>query len=107
MASVDLCAEEEVAKVGAFATGRLGEVPVIAIRGWCGTLRAFINLCRHQNVQLEWDARGVSDGVFTCPFHGWTYGLEGECLSPAFDDTCNLPPLRCHITDGRVIVSDG
>ena len=51
--------------------------PYIVVRGNDGVLRAFWNTCRHRGAKLvnsETDKRLRS---IVCPFHGWTYGLDG------------------------------
>jgi carnitine monooxygenase subunit len=61
---------------------------ILVVRGKDGKLRAFLNSCRHRAVKLlEQCARRAR---LTCPFHGWTYDLEGKLVSipgeEAFDD---------------------
>ncbi|MEM1182595.1 MAG: Rieske 2Fe-2S domain-containing protein [Acidobacteriota bacterium] len=42
-------------------------------------LRAFHNICRHRGTQLI-RAVGKTEKVLTCPYHDWTYDLEGRLL---------------------------
>ncbi len=54
-------------------------VPVIVVRGRDGVVRAFANSCRHRGTQIvcgEGNCR-----AFKCPYHSWTYSLDGELLS--------------------------
>ena len=50
---------------------------VLVVRGKDDVIRAFHNMCSHRGNQLVWNPRG-SCHAFTCKFHGWTYGLDGE-----------------------------
>jgi choline monooxygenase len=62
---------------GAFAA-RAGDIPVVVTRDREGTLRAFLNVCRHRgSVLLEGEAARAS---LQCPYHAWTYGLDGRLL---------------------------
>ena len=44
-------------------------------------LHAFYNTCRHRGTALCSAQRGAFDGVIVCPYHAWTYGLDGELLA--------------------------
>src|SRR5262249_58285234 len=44
-------------------------------RGRDGTLRAFLNVCRHRGAKVVQDCGSAA--AFTCPYHGWTYGSDG------------------------------
>ena len=54
----------------------VGGVPVIVLKDKFGKLRAFANTCRHRGTQLV-AGRGNTPRL-VCPFHGWTYGLDGD-----------------------------
>jgi len=56
-----------------------GAESVIIVRGDDGALRALINVCRHRGSRVC-SAPGNA-GSFSCPYHGWTYGLDGKLLS--------------------------
>ncbi|KAF6161747.1 hypothetical protein GIB67_013824 [Kingdonia uniflora] len=61
-----------------FFTGRLGNVQYVVCRDGNGKLRAFHNVCRHHASIL---AVGTGQkSCFVCPYHGWTYGLDGLLL---------------------------
>jgi phenylpropionate dioxygenase-like ring-hydroxylating dioxygenase large terminal subunit len=50
-------------------------VPILAVRGTDGRVRAFRNACRHRGMQL---VRGAGcSRAFVCRYHGWTYALDG------------------------------
>ena len=53
--------------------------PIILTRDKDGKAHALLNACRHRGVKLA-EGCGHAKG-FTCPYHGWTYGIDGELLS--------------------------
>ncbi|HEX2648677.1 MAG TPA: SRPBCC family protein [Burkholderiales bacterium] len=60
---------------GDYFADEIAGVPVLAVRGRDGALRAFANICRHRGAPV---AQGCGrTRKFSCPYHGWTYGLDG------------------------------
>src|SRR3989337_619120 len=51
--------------------------PIVVVRGQDDVLRAFFNVCRHHAAAVVTEAEG-SARALRCPYHGWTYSLEGE-----------------------------
>ena len=51
--------------------------PYFVVRGKDGVLRAFLNTCRHRGAPLIVREKDEPLRVLVCPFHGWTYGLDG------------------------------
>lgn len=67
---------EQLAKPGDFVVGEIAEVPVFVVRGEDDVLRGFVNMCRHRGHPV---ARASGSGrAFVCPYHGWTYHLDGR-----------------------------
>jgi choline monooxygenase len=85
-----------------FACELPGGEPIIAVRGQDDVLRGFFNVCRHHAAAVVTEAHG-SARQFRCPYHGWTYSLEGELKgTPDFTGVCDfdrsangLVPLDC------------
>ncbi len=71
--------EEQIPEPGDFFTKEIPtfRLSVIAARGKDGVVRAFHNVCQHRGAGVELREKGHCK-VFTCPFHGWSYNLEGE-----------------------------
>ena len=92
----------------------VGERALI-IRNQDGKVRAFHNVCRHRGAKLLDSERGTCGRTLSCPFHGWTYCLDGELLSvPAvqtFEDLDlgqnGLVPLDLEIWMGFLFVRFG
>ncbi|XP_010046909.2 choline monooxygenase, chloroplastic [Eucalyptus grandis] len=61
-----------------FFTGRLGNVEFVVCRDDNGKIRAFHNVCRHHASLLASGSGKKSS--FVCPYHGWTYALNGALL---------------------------
>ena len=52
-------------------------VPVLVVRDEKGLLRAFLNICRHRGAPLA-SCPGRGAKRFNCPYHGWSYRLDGS-----------------------------
>jgi len=79
---------DELPQKGDWKTYRLFDQSFILVRGKDDRIRGFINACRHRGNQLC-DGKGKSTR-FTCPYHKWSYGLDGQLLAvakPDFDGT--------------------
>ena len=69
----------QVAEPGSFVAGDAGGVPVVVVRDRDGALRAFLNVCRHRG-SLVCEGEGRRE-TLQCPYHAWTYGLDGSLRS--------------------------
>jgi len=85
---------------GSYLTGRIGGVPVAVVRQEDGTLRGFVNACRHRGAPVL-SAQGDGLRSIICPYHAWNYRLDGTLrarpLDWGFDDVakedCSLLPI--------------
>jgi choline monooxygenase len=71
-----VCPADLVADRGTFCAGSLGNVPAVVVRDRGGTLRAFLNVCRHRGSILA-EGHGRRE-TLQCRYHAWTYGLDGS-----------------------------
>lgn len=78
-----LARTEQLREPGDFVTANLGGWPVFALVDGSGTINAFRNVCRHQQMQVLEKPRGRCE-VLRCRYHGWTYDLSG-CFVTAPD----------------------
>lgn len=53
---------------------------IIVTRDRDNQVRAFYNVCRHRGTRMCTEATGNFDGKIQCPYHAWTYGLNGQLL---------------------------
>ncbi len=70
----------EIPKPGDYFTLKVGQDPLIVIRGDDGVVRAFHNVCRHRGTMLCHESSGSAKHL-VCPYHQWVYNKEGELLS--------------------------
>jgi Rieske 2Fe-2S family protein len=92
---------ESVPEPGDYLTADVAGESVILVRGADGTLGGFYNLCRHRGSRLVATAgsqpsadpgrSGCAGRTIRCPYHGWTYALDGTLRSAPF-----LPDLRTY-----------
>ena len=76
---------EQVPKPGDYFVARLGTQQVIVTRDLDGELRAYHNTCRHRGSLLCTESRGkFRNGRIICPYHTWTYGLDGSLIATPF-----------------------
>ncbi|WP_165954321.1 aromatic ring-hydroxylating oxygenase subunit alpha [Seongchinamella unica] len=52
-------------------------LPVVTVRGADGNIQSFLNVCRHRGMRLVQGQGQVRLRSFVCPYHQWTYGLDG------------------------------
>ena len=69
----------ELPKTGNYVTRQIGDYSVIVVRGADGIARAFHNSCRHRGSRICSAAKG-SNPKLVCPYHQWTYELDGRLL---------------------------
>jgi carnitine monooxygenase subunit len=71
----------EVRAPGDYKTLDVAGIPLLLVRGKDGEVRTFLNACTHRGAKLARDCgRSVR---FTCPYHAWTFGLDGGLLAVA------------------------
>jgi phenylpropionate dioxygenase-like ring-hydroxylating dioxygenase large terminal subunit len=69
------CPSAALAGPGAYVARVAAGTPLVAVRGKDGEARVFRNSCRHRGVPV---AEGIGQtSTFVCPYHAWTYGLDG------------------------------
>jgi choline monooxygenase len=79
----------EAPEPGTFFAARAGSTPVVVTRARDGELRAFLNVCRHRGHQVV-EGTGKRE-TLQCPYHAWTYGLDGSLRSaPRADELADL-----------------
>lgn len=80
------CPEHELAVPSAWRAACVNGWPIVTLRDKGGVLRAFHNVCRHRGAAIVPDGQGMAE-ILRCPYHGWTYRLDGAlALAPRFGD---------------------
>ncbi|GLZ48815.1 (2Fe-2S) ferredoxin [Actinomycetospora sp. NBRC 106375] len=71
----------DIPSPGDFETVQIGRESVIVARGRDGAVRAHLNVCRHRGARICTEEKGSVRRAFQCPYHAWTYGLDGSLVS--------------------------
>ncbi|WP_428928821.1 aromatic ring-hydroxylating oxygenase subunit alpha [Marinibacterium sp. SX1] len=96
-------------KAGSYQRIRMGAYDVIVLRDAQGAIRAFHNSCRHRGSIICSAAQGRV-AKLTCPYHQWTYDLDGRLLwardmGSDFDPSKHgLKPVHCRDLAGLVYI---
>jgi phenylpropionate dioxygenase-like ring-hydroxylating dioxygenase large terminal subunit len=80
---VFVCRGDQVAAPGDMRAESLGTAGVLLTRDEGGVLRAFANTCRHRGHELLPCGASAQQKVVICPYHAWTYGLDGSLRAAA------------------------
>jgi choline monooxygenase len=81
---------DQLQKTGDYVTTDIGDEPVVVVRGGDNQVRAFFNVCRHHAAAVMIEPHGNAPQM-RCPYHGWTYSLEGELKgTPDFSGVCDF-----------------
>jgi choline monooxygenase len=81
---------DQVREPGQYLTYEIAGEPLLVIRASDGILRGFFNVCRHHAAAVMTRAEGSVQSL-RCPYHGWTYNLEGALvLTPEFGGVANF-----------------
>lgn len=81
---------DQVTEPGSYFTADVAGEPLVIVRGTEGGLRGFYNVCRHHAALVMTEAQGRAQ-VLRCPYHGWTYGLDGRLKgTPDFAGVCGF-----------------
>ena len=90
-----LCPSGALARAGDSLAIDVAGMPLLLVRGEGGELRGFVNACRHRGTRLQ-TAGAAHQRVFVCPYHSWTYGLDGALRGrPHGDDFPQAPAQDC------------
>jgi phenylpropionate dioxygenase-like ring-hydroxylating dioxygenase large terminal subunit len=84
-----ICAgrEQQIERPGQFFIREISGESLIVTRTASGAVRAFHNVCRHRGTRLCAENQGAFGGSIQCPYHAWTYDLDGKLIgAPHMDD---------------------
>jgi choline monooxygenase len=81
---------DQLRERGDYVTTEIAGEPIVVVRGSDNILRGFFNVCRHHAAAVMTGPEGCANQM-RCPYHGWTYSLEGELKgTPDFAGVCGF-----------------
>jgi len=104
---------DAIPRAGDYFTRAVGDESLIVTRAGSGDIQALFNVCRHRGTRLCDDAGGHFIDRIQCPYHNWTYDLEGRLLAaphmpPGFcKEEYPLHRAGCEVWDGHIFVHLG
>ncbi len=104
---------EQLGDRGAFLRRDVAGASVLIVRSTSDTVRAFHNVCRHRGTRLCDEPSGTFPGSIQCPYHAWTYDLQGRLIgAPLMEDVDGfardsypLNEIACAEWDGHVFLN--
>jgi len=101
----------DIPNPGDYLAYQIGEQPIMLVRGSDGAVRGFSNVCLHRMMRLV-EGTGNCKHII-CPYHGWTYGLDGRVIgaghmnrTPGYEPRSErLPEFRTEIWEGWIYVT--
>ncbi len=105
----------DIPRGGDYRCFSLGNERAVVVRDQDNRIRAFHNLCRHRAARVVPEEQGHCGKSFICPFHGWTYHLDGSLKTipkaetfPDIDKTAmGLKPVDCEVWNGLIFIRFG
>jgi carnitine monooxygenase subunit len=107
-----VCHLSDVPRPGDFHSLEFLGESIVVLRGDDGEVRAFHNVCRHRAARLLDGSKGHCGRRITCPYHAWTYALDGRLIGvpdarafPGLDTSQHgLAPLDLEVFLGFIFV---
>ena len=105
---------QSVPKPGDYFLRNFAGESIIVTRDAAGAIRAFFNVCRHRGTRICTVPEGTFVGRIACPYHGWTYALDGSLLGAPHMEQAGFSradyPLRAvaaELWDGHIFLHCG
>src|SRR5258708_14393314 len=104
---------EQIKKPGDFFVCEIANAGIIVLRDDANAIRAFHNTCRHRGTLLCAVGHGALPGRIQCPYHAWTYRLDGTLASAPHmekvegfrESDHSLAPVRTAEWDGNIFIN--
>jgi len=104
--------QNQLAEPGDYFVAEVASESLIIVRDKGGEVHGFYNVCRHRGTRLREDRNGHLSAI-QCPYHAWTYGLDGRLLGaphmdqvPGFDKAdYSLHAVNLALWEGFIFVS--
>lgn len=99
--------ERSIPNPGDYFLREIAGESIIVVRDADGAVRAFYNVCRHRGTRMCSIPEGNLGGRIQCPYHGWTYGLDGRLLGAPHMDAANFRRDEYPLNEVRIEAWDG
>jgi Rieske 2Fe-2S family protein len=101
---------EQIPNSGNYFLRELAAESIIVTRDQSGAVQAFYNVCRHRGTRMCTLAEGSFSGRIQCPYHGWSYALDGRLLgAPHMEDIPRdqypLNRVQAGVWDGHIFIN--
>jgi glycine betaine catabolism A len=105
--------QSEIAKPGEYFVQTIVGESIIVVRDQAGEIRAFYNVCRHRGTRLCEEPSGRFHETLQCPYHAWTYALDGRLVGAPHMDKVegfdkgdySLNPVALGLWEGFIFVN--
>jgi len=100
---------DEIPECGDFVRVDMDDEPLVMVRDQDGGIRVFTPVCAHRG-HILCEGSGSTGRLFRCPFHAWTYGLDGHLVAaPSMNETVPLADLKAeaHLPSHKVEIWNG
>jgi len=103
----------QIPEAGDYFLFEIGGESLIITRDREGTVRSFFNICRHRGARVCTESDGTFVGGIQCPYHAWTYSLDGKLIgAPHMDEVEGfdrgdypLRPVSVAVWEGLIFVN--
>jgi Rieske 2Fe-2S family protein len=103
----------QIPEAGDFFLFAIGKESLIVVRDRQGQVRAFYNVCRHRGARVCVDPHGRFASGIQCPYHAWTYGLDGTLVGAPImaevqefsKEEYPLKPAAARVWEGMIFVN--
>ena len=104
---------EDISEPGRFVVRTIAGESLIVLRDDRGGVRAYYNVCRHRGTRLVDQCSGRFASTIQCPYHAWTYGLDGRLVAaPQMDSVEDfrvqdypLASIAADVWDGHIFLN--
>jgi phenylpropionate dioxygenase-like ring-hydroxylating dioxygenase large terminal subunit len=105
--------QSAITQPGDYFISEVANESLIVVRDKRGEIRGFYNVCRHRGSRLIESRNGQLSAVIQCPYHAWSYALDGRLLgAPHMDDVrgfnkanYSLHPVNVAIWEGFIFLN--
>jgi Rieske 2Fe-2S family protein len=103
----------QIAGPGDYFVAKVAAESLIVVRDKRGEIHGFHNVCRHRGSRLIENRNGQLSTAIQCPYHAWTYALDGRLIgAPHMDEVpgfnkadCSLHPVNIALWEGFIFVN--